>query len=218
MKNEQSSDHMSIETFTIFFTATFLIVLSPGAAAMTVMGQSSGSGALRAGAGILGIALANTTYFLLSAFGLTAVLIASPMLFAAIKWVGVAYLLWLGIRAILASATGLGTVKTIAPKSAFALFRQGYLVEIANPKALLYVGAALPQFLDLTRPPLPQFAIMGAATFVIDCTIYAAYAGLGAAVAKGILGRSGMRALNLIIGLALIYVAVSMTFIEKSTS
>lgn len=84
---------MSIETFLIFFTATFLIVLSPGAAAMMVMGQSAANGPARASAGILGIALANTTYFALSALGLTAVLITSPAVFAVIKWAGVAYLL-----------------------------------------------------------------------------------------------------------------------------
>lgn len=207
---------MSIDTFFIFFTATFLIVLSPGATAMMVMGQSAANGPLRAGAGILGIALANTTYFVLSALGLTAVLIASPIVFIALKWVGVAYLLWLGYKALSASATGLGPADAGDRKPLWGLFQQGYLVEIANPKALLYVGAALPQFLDLSRPPLPQFAIMGAATFVIDCTIYGGYAALGAAFARGALGRSGMRVLNLAIGVALIYVAISMSFVERS--
>lgn len=207
---------MSTEIFTLFFVTTFLIVLSPGAAAITVMGQSAGNGALRASAGIMGIALANTTYFALSALGLTAIIIASPALFAVIKWAGVGYLLWLGGRALLASATGLKTTKTIAPTPTLALFRQGYLIEIANPKALLYVGAALPQFLDVSRPPLAQFAIMGAATFVIDCTIYGAYAVLGGAVAKGALGPSGMRVLNLAIGFALIYVAVKMSLTQRA--
>lgn len=207
---------MSLDMFLIFFTATFLIVLSPGAAAMTVMGQSAANGPLRAGAGILGVAMANASYFGLSAVGLSAALIASPRVFAVIKWGGVAYLLWLGVRALLASGGTLGATRKVGQKSPWGLFRQGYLVEIANPKVLLYVGAALPQFLDLGRPALPQFAIMGAATFVIDCTIYGGYAVLGAAFARGALGRSGMRVLNLLIGLALIYVAVSMSLVERT--
>lgn len=209
---------MSIDMFLIFFTATFLIVLSPGAAAMAVMGQSAANGPLRAGAGILGIALANTTYFGLSAVGLTAALIASPSVFAIIKWGGVLYLLWLGGRALLASGGAMGAAKKVKQQSLWSLFRQGYLVEIANPKVLLYVGAALPQFLDLTRPALPQFAIMGAATFVIDCTIYGAYAVLGAAFARGALGGWAMRVLNILIGLALIYVAVSMSLVARTSS
>lgn len=209
---------MSIDMFFIFFTATFLIVLSPGAAAMTVMGQSAANGPLRAGVGILGVAAANSTYFGVSAVGLTAALVASPGLFAVIKWGGVVYLLWLGVRALLASAGTFGAAKHVGQKSLWSLFRQGYLVEIANPKALLYVGAALPQFLDLGRPTLPQFAIMGIATFAIDCTIYGGYAVLGAAIARGALGGSGMRALNLLIGCALIYVAISMSLVERTST
>lgn len=207
---------MSIDMFFIFFTATFLIVLSPGAAAMTIMGQSAANGPLRAGAGILGVAVANTTYFGLSAVGLTAALIASPGLFAVIKWGGVAYLLWLGVRALLASGGALLAAQKTSEKPVWRLFRQGYLIEIANPKALLYVGAALPQFLDLNRPAMPQFVIMGAATFVIDCTIYGGYAILGAAFARGAMGGTGMRVLNLLIGVALIYVAVSMSLVDRA--
>lgn len=209
---------MSYEIFSIYFVTTFLIVLSPGASVALVMGQSAGNGALRAFAGILGIAVANVTFFVLSAFGLTALLASSPVIFKVIKWIGVAYLLWLGSRALLLSSSGFDKTKAVDPKRSSVLFRQGYLVEITNPKAFLYMGAALPQFLDLGQPQLPQFAIMGSVGFVLDCTIYGAYSFLGAAVANGVFGQHGLRILNLLIGAALIYVAISLSFFEKTAA
>lgn len=206
---------MSHETFLIYFVTTFLIILSPGASVALVMGQSAGNGAVRSFAGIFGIAIANVTFFVLSACGLTALLASSPGLFSVIKWIGVAYLLWLALLA-LRSSSGFGPSGRSAASSPGVLFRQGYFVEITNPKAFLYMGAALPQFLDLERPQLPQFAIMGSVGFVLDCLIYGAYAFLGAAVAKGMFGQHGLRVLNLLIGSALIYVAVSLSFFERS--
>lgn len=207
---------MSYEIFFIYFVTTFLIILSPGSSVALVMGQSARNGAARSFAGILGIAIANITFFVLSACGLTALLASSPVVFKVIKWVGVLYLLWLGSQALIFSAAGFNKTKEVTAKHPLILFRQGYLVEITNPKAFLYMGAALPQFVDPDRPQLPQFMIMGSVGFVLDCLIYGTYALLGAAVAKGAFGQHGLRILNLLIGAALIYVAISLSFFEKA--
>jgi homoserine/homoserine lactone efflux protein len=127
----------------------------------------------------LGINAGNLVYYALSALGLLAVIAASGAAFAVLKWAGAAYLAWLGASAIYASFRTAETNPQAAPGA--ASFRDGLVVQLANPKALLYFLALLPQFIDPARPVAAQTAVLA----LIGCTVemlvlggYAAFAHL----------------------------------------
>ncbi|MEM0984989.1 MAG: LysE family translocator [Pseudomonadota bacterium] len=200
---------MDMGTFLLFAVTTFVVVFSPGPAAITVTAQGSGNGILRAQFGVFGIASANAVYFALSATGIASIIIASNTAFAVIKWIGVAYLIYLGASAILSKSGGL-TVERGEPASRARLFTKGFVVEFANPKALLYFAAILPQFIDSGAPVAPQIAIMGITTLVLDVVVYSVYAYLGQTLSRSGLKRWMVRALNRAAGSALLFAAFKM--------
>ncbi|MEM8919669.1 MAG: LysE family translocator [Pseudomonadota bacterium] len=200
---------MDFNTFLLFAATTLVVIATPGPAAIAITSQGSGNGVLRAQSGILGIASANALYFALSAMGIASVIIASTWLFTIIKWVGVTYLVYLGVFAIVSRSGGLNIVKGIREKPQI-LFAKGFLVEFANPKALLYFAAILPQFIDLSRPVLEQILVMGMTTALLDIAVYSAYAFLGQGLAKSSLSGRIIKGLNSLAGCALLFTAFKM--------
>jgi len=196
-------------TFLLFTLTTFIVVFSPGPAAITVAAQGSGNGVGRAQFGIVGIASANAIYFLLSATGIASLIIASNLLFTIIKWFGVGYLVYLGLTAILSKSGGL-KVKPGVRENRRVLFAKGFIVEFANPKALLYFAAILPQFLDPTAPIVPQIAIMGLTTLLLDIIVYSAYAFLGQTLTRRGVKSWIVTSLNRTAGSALLFSAFKM--------
>ena len=207
---------MPIETFILFLFTTAVVVFSPGAAAIAVASQGATNGGKRALAGVCGIAFANVVYFVLSATGIAALIIASNLIFSIIKWVGVAYLLWLGMNAIF-SRSGVINVSVGKRQTHWGkLFSQGFVVEFANPKALLYFAAILPQFVEPELPILPQLVIMGLITLVMDLVSYSAYGFLGDRIARGGLKGWVVNLTNKAAGGALIYVGAKMASVSVS--
>lgn len=169
-------DTVSLETWLLFVATEGALSLTPGPAVLLVV-----SHALRYGSGAslrsaLGILTANTLYFALSATGLAALLLASEPLFELLRWAGVVYLLYLGIRLL----TGRARIMTPADRPEAVppsrrLFVDGFLLQLANPKALLFFAALLPQFLDTTLPLAPQILVLGATSVLLEFGILAAY-------------------------------------------
>ena len=205
---------MEIGTFILFAVTTFVVVFSPGPAAITVTAQGSGNGVGRAQFGIFGVASANVIYFALSATGIASLIIASNTLFMGIKWVGIAYLTYLGLAAIFSKS---GALKVEAgPRNARrSLFVKGFIVEFANPKALLYFAAILPQFLDPSAPIAPQIAIMGITTLVMDVVVYSAYAYLGQTITRSGVKPWIVKLLNRTAGSALLFSAFKMVRVSN---
>ncbi len=197
---------MELSTFIVFAITTMVVVFTPGPAAITVTTQGSGNGFWRAQYGIWGVASANAIYFALSATGIAGLLIASNLLFAIIKWVGVAYLTYLGLLAIFSKSGGL-QVNQGQPQSRTIMFVKGFVVEFANPKALLYFAAILPQFLDVSAPIAPQVLVMGLTTIAFDLVIYSVYVGLGQTIAGSGVKPWAIKLLNRVAGTALLALA-----------
>lgn len=171
---------MSWETYLIFVVTTAVICLTPGPAALLVVAQGISNGFRRSYWGIAGIALANSIYFALSATGVAALIVASGTLFSIIKWVGVAYLFYLGMSAMLSRSSALTvTGDSRQTVSGLRAFWQAVVVELSNPKALLYFVALLPQFVDPTKPVALQMLIFGATCVGLDVAAYSCYAWLG---------------------------------------
>ena len=172
---------MDLKIWLLFITTTGLVCLTPGVAALLVVAQGISKGVRRSYWAIAGIALANAIYFALSATGLAALVVASHAVFSAVKWAGVAYLVYLGVRALFNRSSAL-TIKPAgtAPVSGPRALSQGLMVELSNPKALLFFVALLPQFVDVHRPIWFQMLIFGLTTVALDLGSYSFYAWLGA--------------------------------------
>ncbi len=175
---------MSFTTWLFFSGTEALLCLTPGPAVLFVLSHGlaqGGRASLWANAGIL---TGNAFYFLLSALGLGAVLLASHEVFTAIKLLGAGYLVYLGVRTILGIGLGLradGGVR--AATRDWATLGRGFALQAANPKALMFFVALLPQFIDPARPIVLQILILGVTSVVIEFFVLAGYGYLAARAA-----------------------------------
>ncbi len=207
---------ISFDTLSLFFITTFVVVLSPGPAALSVTTEAASNGFKSCFFVILGIASANVVYFILSALGIAALLVASNLLFSIIKWLGVAYLLYLGLTALF-SASGAFTIQA-QHKTTVNLkrnFLRGFILEISNPKALLYFSALLPQFIDTSLPIIAQFTLLSAITLLLDLFCYSMYGYLGWKSIKMGLKPTMIKIINKTAGSMLIFAGLKMATVER---
>lgn len=206
---------ISFEILALFLATTVVVVLSPGPAAIAATGEAAAHGFRRSLLVILGIAFANVGFFVLSATGMAALIIASNALFTVIKWIGVAYLLYLGYGAFF-GASGPLTIspKKQNPRSPYKAFVRGFLIEASNPKALLYFSALLPQFIDISRPIVPQLSILCALTILIDLLCYSLYAYLGYKSSRVTISPFTVKCINRMAGGMLVFAGLKMATVE----
>jgi homoserine/homoserine lactone efflux protein len=173
---------MTTQTWLAFFVTETALSLVPGPAVLYVVGQAMRHGAPRALEANLGILSGNTLYFLLSAFGLAALVAAAAPLFVAIKWFGVAYLAWLGLAEWRDALRGAGLRPSAArgAPAPFAMWRRGVLLQLANPKAILFFTALLPQFVDPAQAVAPQIAVLALTSVASEFVVLAGYAWVAA--------------------------------------
>jgi len=155
---------MALDTWLLYLLASIGLSLTPGPNSLLALTHGALYGARRTLLTIIGGVFGFSALIALAMFGLTALLQASASVLTVLKWVGGAYLLWLGIQLWRSPALQLEVNTRAARLSNAAMFRQGLLSAMANPKVLLFYGAFLPQFIDPQRGLFLQFVIM-AATF-----------------------------------------------------
>jgi homoserine/homoserine lactone efflux protein len=167
-----------------FLLVTALSSFIPGPAVIFVMSQAAWRGARAGAMAGLGIQTSNAVYFVLSGLGLAGVIAASGTAFMIIKWLGAAYLLWLGVVAIRQSFRKDMAATLSVGKQSLNGYRDGMLVGFGNPKSILYFVALLPQFIDPAGPILQQTLFLGAIAICIDFTADLAYAFAGGALSR----------------------------------
>ncbi len=167
------------------FLASWIISLSPGAGAIASMSSGLQYGFVRGYWNAIGLQLGLAMQIAVVAGGLGAILAASSTAFYAIKWFGVAYLVYLAIkqwRALPMDMTDDAAVRPIGKPMAM-MFR-GFLVNASNPKALVFMLAVLPQFVNPQAPLLIQYLILGATMISVDMIVMAGYTGLASKVLR----------------------------------
>jgi threonine/homoserine/homoserine lactone efflux protein len=215
-QDQREGNQLELQAFLIFATTTAVVIASPGASAILVASQGASNGWKATVFSIFGIMLATTTYFVMSASGLAALILASHLLFQIIKWVGVGYLIYLGLTAILSKSGGISVASKGVKRSKKKLFSEGFIVEFANPKALLYFAAILPQFLDLSAPIAQQMIIMGLTGMLMQLIIYSAYAKTGDRLASGGVRTWVVDIVNKAAGAALIFAGIKMASVTAN--
>lgn len=190
---------MPLETWLAFFAAAWLISLSPGPGALSCMAAGQRHGFRRACWNILGLQLGVLLLVSVVALGLGAVLVASALLFDAIKWAGAAYLVWLGIQQWRAAPQALQVVAT-ADGGRRQLVLRGFLVNASNPKGIVFMLAVLPQFIDPALPAWPQYAACAATLFFTDAVVMSGYTLLAARVLRLLREPAQQRMANRVFG------------------
>ncbi len=174
---------MSIEHWLAFVAASAVLLAIPGPTILLVISYALGHGRRVTGAIVAGVALGDFTAMTASMLGLGALLAASAEVFTLLKWVGAAYLIYLGIklwRAPVAAQGADGTIPAPPAERPLRIFLHAYAVTALNPKGIIFFVAFLPQFLDTTRPVVPQMAIFEATFLVLAVLNTAAYATMAA--------------------------------------
>lgn len=181
-----------------FVPAALALNLTPGADMMFTLAQGLRGGPRAGMAANAGIALGGLVHTVVAGLGLGALVAAHPMAFDAIRWGGVAYLLWLAVQSLRAGP--MAVEGAVAARPLWRVFRDGLVVNLLNPKVILFILAFLPQFVDPSRAVLPQFLVLGVVFalggFAVNgvVAVFAGGAGqrlAGSAVFARWLGRAG---------------------------
>lgn len=170
---------MSLQVFLLYLATWTFVALSPGPAVMCSMAQATRYGFRASLAGICGIQLGNLLFFAAIAVGLGTLLATATTAFTVLRLAGAIYLLYLGIRiwaGTFRKTTTSSTTTATPPPTRHSLFLQGLLIQLTNPKALLFVSALLPQFIEPHRPAALQLALLVVTTIVVDLVVLSSYA------------------------------------------
>jgi threonine/homoserine/homoserine lactone efflux protein len=193
--------------------ATFLgvmavMAITPGPA--NVFSVANGVQRGKAGAllGVVGMNAATLVWFGAAALGLGALVVAFPEVFRLISVAGALYVAWLGYRAWRGAFTTAADPDHPTVKLGRSAIVDGFMVQIANPKAILFFTAVLPPFLDVNRPAAPQLALFALATIGMDVLSMSAYGLGGAALARRMSEPRFRKGFALLTGVLLIAAAV----------
>lgn len=193
---------MTLQTWWLYAFAVFLLSGTPGPNMLHVMTRSVELGFRRSLAAMAGCMLAIALVLAASAAGLTALLKAIPGAFEVLRYLGVAYLVYLGIKSWRAevSAEDPAGADMARRNSPMALFRGGFTIAISNPKLLLFAAAFFPQFINPAQPKAPQFAILVGTFTVIEMFWYCTYALAGGTLSAHLRRPSVKRLFNRVTG------------------
>ena len=186
---------MDLSVWITYFIATLVLSITPGPGVFSSISAGLHHGFRLGWWNAFGMQAANVIWVSLVSLGLGALLIASETLFTAVKWAGVAYLVYLGIVTWRAPVRGFEDQPDDA-HSARDVFLRGFLVNITNPKGIIFFAAILPQFIDVARPQLPQYAILAATTFAVDLVTMMGYTALAARVLRVMRDPASIRWVN----------------------
>ena len=198
---------MPIETYLIYLAAVAAFFATPpDTSQLLIISNSIRHGLKRSIWTISGDLSANCIQMIAAAFGLAAIIATSASAFLWIKWLGVAYLVWIGLQ-LIGSKDTRKEVRANTRGTAFRLYRQGFITSMANPFAVVFFGALFPQFIDPAAPVLPQLLVLGATYIVIDGAILLLWGWLGSRAKSG-LARISPGGINKICGGLMIGAAV----------
>ncbi|MDR2789549.1 MAG: LysE family transporter [Campylobacteraceae bacterium] len=199
---------MELHLWLTLLIASFLISISPGAGAVTTVNSALNYGFGRSYAAIAGLQTGLFAQILIVCVGLGGIIAASAALYNIIKWLGVLYLIYLGITCFRASGVNFKREKMEKAFKFSSLFWKACLVNLTNPKATVFLLAFIPQFLSPQKPEFMRVAIICATLICVDLIVMSTYSLLGSFMKKRITDSKFMRIQNRISGSALIIAAL----------
>lgn len=209
---------MELSTWLAFFAASWAISISPGAGAVAAMSAGLNHGFARGYFMTLGLILGIWTQVLVVGLGLGALIATSSLAFAIVKWLGVAYLVYLGIKQwrapaepMVAEVDGGGAR---VPRRTLVL--RGWMVNAVNPKGTVFLLAVVPQFLDLAHPLATQYAVIGATLGFTDLVVMGVYTLLAARVLRLLKSARQLRLMNRTFGSLFVVAGGFLAFFKRA--
>ncbi|WP_423762198.1 LysE family translocator [Burkholderia sp. NLJ2] len=203
-------------TLLIFAAVAFVGIATPGPTVLLALTNGSRYGVRRSAYGFAGAMLSDFVLIVAVALGLGALLMASAFWFSVVKWLGAAYLAYVGIR-LLTSKGSLDVAAahaSAAPERNASIFAKSFLTAVTNPKGYLFFSAFLPQFLDPSAPLAPQYVALAVTFALLDGVVMFGYALLGARAVR-LLKRSGALWLERTCGAMLLALAGSLALYRR---
>jgi homoserine/homoserine lactone efflux protein len=189
---------VSPETWLAFLAAACLISISPGAGVIACMAAGLRFGLARGMWNIFGLITGILFTMLVVAVGLGALLAASTIAFTVVKWLGVVYLVWLGVQQWRAPAIAIDPDAAASELGGTRrqLYVRGFLVNATNPKGIVFMLAVLPQFIDPAKPLVAQYAVCGATLMATDLVVMSAYTAFAAKALRLLRKPAQIRTMN----------------------
>jgi homoserine/homoserine lactone efflux protein len=194
---------MEFSTWFTYFVATMIICISPGPGALSSMSAGMKYGFARGMWNLAGLQAAIVVNVFAIWIGLGALLVASSTAFDIMKYLGAAYLIYLGIQKFREEPVPFEQIAAqtnFNDTTPFGIFKQGLLVNLTNPKGLLFLAAVLPQFVDPTKPTAIQYAILGGTMVVCDVVVMIGYAALASTILRMLKDPNHIRWTNRSVG------------------
>lgn len=191
-----------------FLSVMAVMAITPGPANLFAIATGMQKGKAAALVGVAGMNTGTLTWFAAAALGLGALIVAFPQVFHILTFVGAAYVVWLGVKSIISGAKNEAGPPVITIRPGRSAFADGFMVQVANPKAVLFFTAVLPPFLDVTKPVAAQLAMFAAATIGMDVIAMSAYGLGGAALSEKMSQPKFRRYFSWFVGALLITAAI----------
>lgn len=206
---------MTLTLWLTFLIAAVLISLSPGAGAVNTMSNGVRFGVKRSLPAILGLQLGYGAQIVLVGAGLGALVASSATLLTVIKWIGVAYLIWLGIQKWREPVLAVDENEEpdISPRRQFW---NAALVNVTNPKATVFLIALFPQFLVAEAPHGPQLVTMGTTLILVDCLVMLGYGLLASQLLRFMTTPRRQRQMNRLFGGLFVTAAVALASFKRA--
>ncbi len=209
---------MELSTWLTFFAAAWAISISPGAGAVAAMSSGLNHGFRRGYFTTFGLVLGIWTQVLVVGAGLGALVAASSTAFLLVKWLGVAYLVWLGIAQWRAPATPMSAkLDDAAAVTRRSMVLRGWMINAVNPKGTVFLLAVVPQFLDLSQPLLPQYLTISATLGFTDLVVMAGYTALAARLLSALKSPAHIRAMNRTFGSLFVLAGSLLALFKRAT-
>lgn len=204
-----------------FALLALVVVMTPGPTVLLALSNGSRFGFWSASYGIAGAALSDAVLITAAGLGLGALLSTSAVLFNIVKWIGVVYLIWIGVQMLRSSgkldhvSTRPDGMTTPPARHRMSIFRKSFLVAVTNPKGYLFFTAFLPQFLDPSGPVVTQYATLAAVFIATDVAVMLVYAGAGAK-AMQFLNNQGALWIDRSCGGLLVALGIALAFVRRT--
>ena len=212
---------MEFSVWLAFFAASWAISISPGAGAVAAMSSGLNHGFLRGYITTIGLILGIWTQVIIVGVGLGTIVTASSVAFGIIKWLGAAYLIWLGIAQFRAPSMPIemSTDTAGSPRlTASRMILRGWVINAVNPKGTIFLLAVVPHFIDPTQALWPQYFIIGATIGFTDLVVMGGYTALASRVLKALKSPAHIGTLNRVFGSMFVIAGTLLATIQRAAA
>lgn len=210
---------MTLESFTAYFFILFIATVTPGPTSLLAINHGLNHGVGKTVYSGLGNLLGNMLMALISVLGLGAILLASGFIFSIIKWTGIVYLIYVGVKSIIGSfqhyTENESTVKAPINKRNDRLFLDGFIIAVGNPKGILFFTALFPQFINMESATINGFLIIFTTLAIVAFGCYMLYALFGVKLNHLFQMQQFKRWFNRVTGAIFIGTGLALVFTKK---